>query len=121
MVAPRAPRPRAGRMRAFSSASHAPAAEAVQGGRVRPRPTLLAAVAAGLLLAAVGLWLLLRPVDPAGGAVPAPITVPESTRTAPVPAPTTTPPAPSGPTDVVPPPPVDDDDDDDGPDDDDDD
>jgi hypothetical protein len=99
---------------------------------VRTRPALLAASAVALLAVLLGGWLLMRPVDPAGGTVPAPITVPgrpsatvppsppatgSATDPAPVPEPVPVP------GDVVPPPPVPDDDDgpdDDGPDDDDD-
>jgi hypothetical protein len=95
---------------------------------VRIRPALLAASAVVLLAVPLGGWLLLRPVDPAGGTLPAPITVPQGTT--PPAAPTQPPSGPPQPpvtlvpvpTDVVPPPPVpdnDDDDDDDGPDDDD--
>ena len=108
-------------MGALSSGSHAAVTPGVQGGAVRTRPALLGVLAIALVLAALGLWLLLRPVDPAGGPVPAPITVPER-----APATSSPPALPSGeapvpvPTDVVPPPPVDDDDDDDDPDDDDD-
>lgn len=102
-------------MRGLSSGSHPQVTPAVQGGRVPVRPVLIAASVLVLLAALVGGWLLLRPVDPAGSAVPAPITVPERS------APGTTPPEPTpdpAPTDVVPPPPIDDDDDDDEPDDD---
>ncbi|SDE40540.1 hypothetical protein SAMN05660485_00847 [Blastococcus fimeti] len=96
---------------------------------MRTRPALVAASAVVLLAVLVGGWLLLRPVDPAGGAVPAPITVPErSPELSPAPPGPTVAPVPpgTGPTDVVPPPPIDDDDEpddgpDDGPDDDDDD
>ncbi len=91
---------------------------------MRIRLALVAASAVVLLAVLVGGWLLVRPVDPAGGAVPAPITVPERSPelSPPPPGPSATPlPPSSGPTDVVPPPPIDDDDDgDDGPDDDDD-
>ncbi|WP_040339195.1 hypothetical protein [Candidatus Blastococcus massiliensis] len=89
---------------------------------MRSRAALVAASVVVLLAVLAGAWLLLRPVDPAGTAVPAPITVPErspfpSAPGAPAPEPTTGP----APTDVVPPPPLpDDDDDDDDPDDDDD-
>ncbi len=88
---------------------------------MRIRPALLATSAIALLVLVIGGWLLLRPVDPAGGAVPAPITVPERAPIGPV-QPTPAPPADPAPetavpTDVVPPPPVPDDDDD-GPDDD---
>src|SRR5687768_13078779 len=102
-------------MRALSSASHAAVTPGVQCGTVRTRPALLGILAVALVLAALGLWLLLRPVDPAGTSVPAPITVEERFPVTPAPtapAPTAEPPA-AVPTDVVPPPPVDDDDDDD--------
>ncbi|SDF76032.1 hypothetical protein SAMN05660662_3288 [Blastococcus aurantiacus] len=90
---------------------------------MRIRPALLAASAVVLLAVLLGGWLLMRPVDPAGGTVPAPITVPgrPSGTVSPTPPPTGTPPDPVPvPGDVVPPPPVPDDDgpDDDGPDDD---
>lgn len=91
---------------------------------MRIRPALLVASGVVLLAVLAGGWLLLRPVDPAGGSVPAPITVPEPAPVSsqPPPAPTTEPTLPApGPSDVVPPPPIDDDDEDDEPDDDDDD
>ncbi len=95
---------------------------------MRTRPALLAASAVVLLAVLFGGWVLMRPVDPAGGTLPAPITVPGGppATVPPTPLPTGTPPAPDPvPGDVVPPPPVPDDDDDgpddnDGPDDDDD-
>jgi hypothetical protein len=88
---------------------------------VRIRPALIAATAVALLAVLVGGWLLLRPADPAGSPVPAPITVPARTADPPVPLPPAPSAEPPGPTaDVVPPPPIDDEDDD-GPDDDDDD
>ena len=100
---------------------------------MRTRPALLAASAVVLLAVLLGGWLLMRPVDPAGGTVPAPITVPGRSPATVPPSPLPTTPAPDPapvpdpvpvPGDVVPPPPVPDDDDDgpddDGPDDDDD-
>ena len=110
------------RMRALSSGSHALVTCPVQAGPVRTRPAVLAASAVVLLAVLLGGWLLVRPVDPAGGTVPAPITVPgrPSVTVPPAPLPSETPPDPLPvPGDVVPPPPVPDDDDpDDGPDDD---
>jgi hypothetical protein len=94
---------------------------------VRNRLALLAASVVAVLAVLVGGWLLMRPVDPAGGTVPAPITVPGRPSATVPPSPLPTEPAPDPapvPGDVVPPPPVPDDDDDgpddDGPDDDDD-
>ncbi|WP_137159742.1 hypothetical protein [Blastococcus sp. CCUG 61487] len=85
---------------------------------MRARLLLLIAVAVGVLAVVAATWLLLRPVDPAGRGVPAPITVPERTSAPSAPGTVDPLPPPPVPTDVVPPPPLDDDDDDD-PDDDD--